>query len=392
MGKLLKNSTHLTNLLIIFFLLIVIGDALTKIFFHAGTYNPSKYIKAFLIIPLVLLSYKNEKNVFIYLSISFLLFFIGSIYISINRFYSNIPQFFEYYFLVLFFIAFRNVKYEKIGALLKVVFLLHALIIVLATIFDFHFLKTYSYSKRLGYLSLFNSQNEFSYVMMAGIMYFTVMAKRENILSILELLFIITAGLLVGTKAILLFIFIFGLYYLFFKTRPKFYLPLIAVIISIIVIFRNSIISFLKQNYNTLYVLYKKEGFVSFLSSKRSVFIEERLKSNNEEFDFLNYLFGSYDLANLYEMSLFDVFYFFGTIGALLYGYILYKFVIKKVYFNKILLIFTILVGSITIVAGYFIENASAQIYVLLTILVLGAYFRSNSFDVDKNTENIKAK
>ena len=276
MRKIFKNSIDKNNLLIIFFLIIVVGDALTKIFLDTQGINPSKYVKAFLLGPLILMSFKVQKKLFIYLSISFFLLLIGSLSISTDRFVNNIPKFFEYYFFVLFFTAFLDINYKKIGLILEMVFLFHALVIILAAVFEYQFLKTYLYSERIGYLSFFNSQNEFSYVIMAGITFFAVKVKINNILSILKVLIMIFAGLMTGTKAVALFLILLCSYFLFIKTKPKIFLPIIAFVSVIALIFWQNIVSFLKVNYNALYGVYQREGFLSFLSSQRTELVWER--------------------------------------------------------------------------------------------------------------------
>lgn len=391
MRKIFKNSIDKNNLLIIFFLIIVVGDALTKIFLDTQGINPSKYVKAFLLGPLILMSFKVQKKLFIYLSISFFLLLIGSLSISTDRFVNNIPKFFEYYFFVLFFTAFLDINYKKIGLILEMVFLFHALVIILAAVFEYQFLKTYLYSERIGYLSFFNSQNEFSYVIMAGITFFAVKVKINNILSILKVLIMIFAGLMTGTKAVALFLILLCSYFLFIKTKPKIFLPIIAFVSVIALIFWQNIVSFLKVNYNALYGVYQREGFLSFLSSQRTELVWERYKANQIDLSLPNYFVGSYDLSNLYEMSILDIPFFFGFIGAVLYCYIVYRFVIKRIPFNQIIKVHLLIVVGLSLVAGYLFENASAQVYTLLVILYLSETHDFDLADSERKKEKIKA-
>jgi hypothetical protein len=391
MRKVFENSIDKENLLLIFFFMIVIGDALTKIFFSVDGWNASKYIKAFLLLPLIILSYKNQKKLFVYLSISFLLFYAGTLSVSADRFIKNIPQFFEYYFFVLFFTAFLNIKYKGLGPALEVVFLLHALFIILASLFEYKFLKTYTYSKRLGYISFFNSQNEFSYVIMAGIAFFAAKMKHLNFIGIIKVLFMLAAGFLVGTKAIVIFAFTFGGYFLLFKTKPKVFIPILVTLSSLILIFRDQLTFFFKTNYETLYTVYETQGFLSFLSSKRTVLVWDRLKNNSENIDVINYLFGGYDLQNLFEMSFLDILFFFGFIGTLLYGFILYRFVLKKITLDVLLKVYLSLIVAISMVSGYFFENASAQIYTLLVVMFLSGCKGESATDFERKKEKINA-
>ena len=269
-------------------------------------------------------------------------------------------------------------------------FLSHALIIIIAAIFEITFLKTYEWGSRFGFLSLFNSQNEFSYVVMAGIMFFYAKVEIKPLIKIIKLAIMTIAGLLVGTKAIILFLLILSGYFLLFRTKPKRAIPFVLFIVLMFLFLWEKILHFFKANYNTLYNLYESEGFLSFLSSKRTSYVGDRLMNSLEEFDFTNYLFGTYDLGNLYEMSLLDIPFFFGVIGTGLFGYIIYRFVLKKMFFNQQLSAYLIIVIGISLVAGYLMENASAQLYTLLVLMVLGDDFSSSSFRTDKNKEKIK--
>lgn len=385
-----KKSIDRNKLLFLIFFLIVLGDILTKICCTGQDTAPSKYIKAAVIVILIFFTWKEQRSFYYYFLFSLVVFVIGSLSISIDRFFSNISQFFEYFFFVLFFLAFQNASFKKFSPVLDVVFLLHSLIIILAAIFEVEFLKTYSWGNRLGYISLFNSQNEFSYVVMAGILFFAAKADKKKYVSVLKLVFMVIGGLLVGTKAILLFLLIIWAYYIFFKTKLKYSLSIVSFLVLVFLVFWNQILTFFKVNYSTLYSLYESEGFLSFLSSRRTLYMPGRLMNNLEEFDFINYLFGSYDLRNLYEMSILDIPFFFGIIGAALYGYIIYKFVLKRLYLNQLLYAYLYILLGISFVAGYLMENASAQLYNLLVLMALGAYFSSISSDVDKNKEKMR--
>lgn len=394
MLKILKKITIKENLLVLFFVLIVLGDAFTKIIYDRAStlITPSKIIKATLLIPLLLLSFNNNKLFVKYLFVAFILFIVGCISISSSRVLENLPQFFEYFFYILFFISFKDVNLYKAFNFLKIIFLIHALIIIIAFVFEIRFFKTYTTSSRLGFMPFFNSQNEFSYVIMAGIYLFTTTFKRKNISSYLTLGILIFAGLLTGTKAILLFMFLFGAYLLIAKTKPKFYISLISAFLIFIFVFKESIKNFFINNYYTLYSLYQKEGFLSFLSSKRDLFLINRFNRNEEELSFINYLFGGYNLSNKYEMSLLDIISFFGIIGAIIFGIIAIKFFLKHVSFNTNLYAYLIIISCISFVAGYLFENASAQLYTLLVIMISSYFNENESFDFDKKKQSIKAK
>jgi len=306
------------NIAIIFFLILVISDIFTKIF--NTELNISKYSKALLIIGLILFSVVKRIKILKYIFLAFILFSLGSLNISIERFLDNIPQFFEYYFAIFFFIFLKYNYTHKLKSVLEIVFTIHSIIILLSAIFDIEFLKTYPNSQRFGFTSFFNSQNEFSYVMMAGVVFFTASVSKSSYLSFLKLFLFISASLLVGTKAIILFILLFYIFLFIKFSKPKIYITIFSLMLIVILIYSNNIILFLKTHYRTLYDLYINEGLVSFISSKRSIYFYEKFSFQNDELDFINYLFGGYNLKYVYEMSFFDL------LGFLVYLDLLFLF------------------------------------------------------------------
>lgn len=386
-----KNYSLLEkNIVIILFLLIVLSDTLTKILI-SDFLAISRYVKAFFLLFLLIYIVISKSKFIPYFLIAILFFTIGCLTISFDRFLENTPQFFEYYFIVFFFLFIKNRNATHLKRVLELVFIYHAIIIILAVSFDITFLKTYTYSDRFGYTSFFNSQNEFSYIMIAGIVYFTALLSRNSFFSFVRLFVFLIASFMVGTKAIWIFVFAFYVCLLILYTKPKVYLSLFSAFVIGFLVFWKNIIHFFKSHYETLYEVYQSEGLVSLLSSKRSTYFMERFSQNFEEFTFLNYLFGSNNLKFIYEMSFFDLISFLGFIGVGLYVFIIKRFLIDWFKRERFLMVYFILVTSLSFVAGYLIENASAQVYTLLVMIFLN-YHLGDSIFSDKNKENINAK
>jgi hypothetical protein len=376
------------NIEIIFFLILVISDIFTKIF--DTELNISKYSKALLLISLILFSVGKRIKMLKYFILAFLLFALGSLNISIERFLNNIPQFFEYYFAIFFLIFLKYNYSHKLKLALEIVFTTHAIVILLSAICDIDFLRTYPYSQRFGFTSFFNSQNEFSFVMMAGVFFFTATVSKSSYLSFLKLIIFISASLLVGTKAIMIFIFLFYVILFIKFFRPKIYVTIFSLILMSIIIYFDNIILLLKTYYRTLYDLYLNEGLLSFITSRRSIYFYEKFSFQNDELGFINYLFGGYNLKYVYEMSLFDLLGFFGLFGFAIYIFVLKSYLSTWFKLNTISRIYILIVIGISIGTGYLFENASAQVYTLLVLLVLKNCPASDIFCfLDKIKENI---
>lgn len=227
--------------------------------------------------------------------------------------------------------------------------------------------------------------------MIAGIVYFTAMLSKNSFMSFIKVILFLLASFMVGTKAIWVFVVVFYVSLIILYTKPKVYLSVFsAFVISFLVFWRN-IIQFFKSHYETLYEVYLNEGLLSLLSSKRSTYFLERFSQNFEEFTFLNYLFGSNNLKFVYEMSFFDLISFLGLIGVVIYVYIIKKFLLEWFKKERIMLVYFVIVTSLSFVAGYLFENASAQVYTLLVMIVLNNHLSDSIFS-DKNKENINAK
>jgi len=371
------NSIFLKDgfLLVFCFISIFIGDVLTKVF-PSFLFSPSKIVKAFIILLLIFLSFKLNKKFFAYFAISVMVFFLGAIFISFQRLLINFSQFIEYYFIFFFFIAFSKKNSAFISKVLATIFLFHSLVIFLAFIFEIEFLKTYSAPDRFGYISFFNSQNEFSYIMISGVAFFAFFAiQKRTILSYLILVFFVFSSLLVGTKAIYLFVLLFVPIVFFKEIKLKLLLPTLALVLLFAFYVKDHIFNYLGRHFGLLVRLYENEGLISLLSSKRSVYFSDRFFTTKNEFTFINYLFGGNSIVNSYEMSFFELLFFLGIIGAILYIILAQKFIFKNFCFNYISRAYFFIVIGITLVAGYLIENASAQVYTLLTLMSMGNYW-----------------
>lgn len=372
MVKIFEHIRNKDSFIVLCFALIVVGDILTK-FFPLLPVVPSKVVKALVLGVTIFMVFRTNRTFFYYFSVALLFYLIGTLSISFERALSNFSQFSEYYFVVFFYLAFCDVSLKKLSKFLEAVFIMHALVIVIASVFEIHFLKTYTYSARFGYTSLFNSQNEFSYIMMAGVAYFSFFAiKNKTLTGYLKAAFFIIASLLVGTKGIWVFVAIFLSYLFFTNIKPKYSLSIAALSAVVLFLSKNYIFTFFEKHFQVLANLYKEEGIVSFLSSKRSVYFSERIALTQEEFSVVNYLFGGNSSANPYEMSFMDLLFFLGAAGMLFYFFLVIKFVLRKISFDRTAKAYLVTAVFVSFIAGYLFENASAQIYTLLTLMVMG--------------------
>ena len=98
----------------------------------------------------------------------------------------------------------------------------------------------------------------------------------------------------------------------------------------------------------------------------------------------LNYLFGGLTIPCLTEMSFFDVFLFFGLIGGVMYGYLYVRLVIKRLSLDLFGAIFISSITLLSMVAGYYFENFSSQIYTISVLFIF--YYRPTTIP-SQNTD-----
>ncbi|WP_417372176.1 hypothetical protein [Gelidibacter japonicus] len=364
----MNNILNKNSLIIIYFIILVLADITTKMWNDLSP-APSYIIKGLLLIPVFIFVFRKERRFLINFTILLLIFSIGCLTHSIGFFLKQMPQFFEYYTFVFFFIFFYSSEWPKIRKPLEWVFLGHVIVIFIAALFEIKFLKTYPYSDRYGYISFFKSQNEFSYILMAGVLFFYNELKKTDYLGYLKLSIFISSGLMVGTKAFFLFLIIFFIYILFNKMSFIRFIFIILGFVFLFFIFSNPILHVFKENYSDLYIIYMNDGFLSFISSQRSELFWQRFDDYWASNNYINLFFGGSNVNRIFEMSFVDLFAFFGVVGVCGYIMILYCFFYKKVQINfKVKIIISIIV-LISFFAGYLLENASAQTYLLLVIL-----------------------
>lgn len=373
------KSFQLALVLIIFYL----SEAFTKIayYFHAEFHNYSALIKGgFILVSLyfALVNFnKKRKSIFIFLIVMSIIFLIGQYTFGTNglnsNFFKNLIYSSRYLFvfiLILFFIdypfKFKSKMHLKVYE--KIV-LINSFFIIIGFIFNLKIFWTYS--NRFGFNGLFMVPSITTYFYALALTYFLYQYIKFN-KNKLELLIVIIASMLVGTKALLLFLFLTLIHLFFVKKIYKFKLFYLFTSISTLVILSNIniIINFLKNKYDTLFRVYENYDLITMLTSYRNL----RLKENfipviTENWSFLNYLFGGTDFVKYrVEFELFDVFLFWGIMGSCFYFYFYFIKVIrfkKIVKFGKIQIVFLFIIAMLS---GTYFNNAPVTLYLLVVL------------------------
>ena len=362
----LRTLFKIDYLIVIIFFMTFMSDSLTRVCLN-DTLNVSLVVKAVLIIALLILCYKKDREVVLWIGFSFGLVGLGMILNYQDDFLSKTAQFLEYFSGILAFtVIFNGKKRSYLRKTLSIIFSFYILNILIATVFELIYFKTYFYSDRFGYMPLFSSQNEFSFIMITIVSYFYITIKKERNL-INQLLFFasFSAAVCVGTKIIYLYLFLFVGFIIYERFGLKKFSLLSMSFLLINLIFFNFWIDFLKSHFQTLVLVYEQSNLINAISSNRLIFMEMRLECQQLSFSAVNYLFGGSTLPCITEMSIIDIFLFFGIVGSILYFYLFTKLVVLKIRLDSFLKFYLAVVSLLSFVGGYFFENFSAQLYAI---------------------------
>lgn len=380
----LKNLLRAENLPVIILVLFFFSEAGTTIAHHFrhSFHNYSLVIKAvflFVVVAQVLKRGSQHKKVLYFLTAMWFVFLIGQFsfnnYSFGQNFFANSVIFARYIFvfIVLLFLSDRRNQLNPVFfTVYEKIVVINCVLVILAIVFDISVFKTYYH--RFGASGVFMTPSMITYFNALALTYFSYQYLTKNE-KLLELLLVAIACLLAGTKALLLFVALTGVHLLIVKKfyRSKVFYASVIAVIAALYVFRDSVVSVVQKNTKLLTEVYHEHGWITALTSYR----DQNLKEDffpviKEKWNGVNYLFGGTDFE-IYrvEFEPFDVFLFFGIIGACAY-FIFYfrKVMVFKQFdiFGKIQMVFLLI---IVMVSGNFFNNAPMALYLLIVISVL---------------------
>jgi hypothetical protein len=307
--------------------------------------------------------------------------YVGMILNYQNDIIPKTAQFFEYYSGILIFYFFiKSDSYKIIDKIILSVFLFYVINILIVTIFKIDYFKTYPTSQRFGYMPLFNAQNEFSFIMITILSYFyKKLSLTKNIINCFLFTISLLAACFVGTKIIYLFVFILINYLILKKLGRKFYVIFGIIFLIFNVLLKELWYNFLKNYFNSLVLVYEKNGILDAVSSLRLSHLENKIGCQSMSFKLVNYFFGGSNLDCITEMSLLDLFLFFGVIGFVWYFYLYKKLVLIRLKLDTFGYLLIISITFLSFLGGYYFENFSTQLY-FISFLYLFYFDKENAF------------
>lgn len=195
-----------TNYCLVFILsLLVAVDTFTKFYLNSNM-NFSWAGKFIISILLFACFYFFNKKGVVLVAILFWMITLGMALNFQNDFIEKVSLFFEYVSGIMFFnfLIINNNK-NLLFKILLIIFTFYTVTVLTAWLFKIDFLRTYN-AYRFGYMPLFSSQNEFSYIMIAMVIfYYKNWLRKKKFYSFLLLFLSLAASLIIGTKVIIYF-------------------------------------------------------------------------------------------------------------------------------------------------------------------------------------------
>ena len=277
-----------------------------------------------------------------------------------------------------------NQNKALLSKILIIIFSFYTITVLIAGLFEIDFLRTYN-ALRYGYMPLFSSQNEFSFIMITIVVfYYKNWLEKKEFYGFLLLILSLAASLIIGTKVVYLFLIIFINYIIIINLQLKKIILFYVLILITLFYFKDYLFLFLENKFEIFVDLYHEKGLFDTISSLRVSYLQDRLICQTSNMKPLNYLFGGLTIPCLTEMSFFDVFLFFGLIGGVMYGYLYVRLVIKRLSLDLFGAIFISSITLLSMVAGYYFENFSSQIYTISVLFIF--YYRPTTIP-SQNTD-----
>lgn len=353
---------------LVFLMMFYVTEAINK--YIVFNYNTTSYISRIVktIVVLYIIGslvtkkpYKEAKYI-----ITIIVFFVvGQLAMTSNFDLIVIVNIIKYIFPLILFTYFNYyplpvLEKKIIVNFFEKIIVFNSALIIIGAVLSVPLFKTYDGS-RFGYNGLLITSATATYFYCIAISHLFLKYQRDFFKKRIVILSCI-ALILVGTKSLYLLTFFTVILFIqrFVNIKVKGLLFLIIISIMVLsfyyIFFVNEIFSSLRINQGIL---------TSILSYRDKILIQKTIPFVNENWNFINYLFGGVnDISKRPQMSFIDLLYFFGIIGSLLYLY-----VFKLTYFNfdyKKNLFFLYFLILVSFISGNFFLNASLPIYLII--------------------------
>ena len=360
------------EIFLLFWIFSLLGTVLykTSLFYFQIDHTIYLWITEILFLFIIVLYFIKEKNFYAIkiLGLLFLIKLIGSLlvyerYLSHIDFYKDLVKTsFGYSFVFLMFYYLKSLDLKQVNKLFsffKILCLIVYITIFLGAVFSIKLFETYIGS-RFGFSGIFFPSSYGSYFIIISILIFYFYSRYIQTIPAVYIVVASLAGVFTGTKSSYLFLTFFWAY-IFFQDRyykNTWFWTVFALAVINLLIFKEKILTILEQKFAVLYDSYLKNDFITFALSYRDVSAQKAKLFIQENWLFLNYLFGGVDRRQLLvEISLADLFLNFGLVGTVIFFTAYTKLILSKLTKENVIVFSFTLVFIITIMGGNFFDR-----------------------------------
>lgn len=375
----------------IFIFLLLLSNFLTKVLYYEYnvtlSYYPSTFIKITLLLVVILqfLFLKKKEKIQYYILALTGVFILEILLHSVDEgvFSTGSRGYYFIKYTFLFFLfpiinALDNTKMNKIVNVLLWIAKINIIFIVIGFLFKVDVFKSYPYTARYGYNGILPIQGagSYFYIFMLSVVYYRYyvaykMFKKASKKTYIDMIIIVLGSLLVGTKAIFLFILLLFFIDVYFRLKQKIILISTLVVSGIVFfLFCDAIVLAMLKFLNLHESLYIDNSLLTFLTSKRDILFHDAMNYISENWNIVNYFIGGIDFNTIrVEFEIVDIFLFFGVIGI-----IIYALFFKNVFFQKNQIIYNLILSAILIISflsGNLIGSITNTLFFCITVLYL---------------------
>lgn len=321
---------------------------------------------------------KKRLKIFIAIILLFYCFIFGQLIIQLPDIYESFITFNKYIYLFIAYLFSEEIlslpyrDKEKIYSLITKIFILNTVFILIGVIFNISIFKSFpTMSYRFGYNGVFMAGNEASYVIICGLSFFYYKCVYEKTNSRLFFFFLLGA-MLSGMKAVYIFIILLSAFHLFSKMKLKQIIKYIGFILAPALLFT---IYYIQSQYFIKHTAffqraYQDHGLFYMLVSGRNTIMEKEGSIILSQWTPINYFIGGQQISKyIMEMSFFDLFFFFGLAGSVLYLILFYHLLMKGLMKYKFFIFFFFALLSLAFFGGHFFKSPTLAMYFSLIVI-----------------------
>lgn len=369
----------------VFLMTFLISDFLTSVAFKLmpnSFYRYSGAIKLVfevLMVGMIITNFKKSIRTFWFILAFTISFIISQFLLSETGAYDfktqvlsgNIYFFNRYIYLLIFILFIKTVllkqeTYEKIYCYFEYFLYINAIALLVGYLFHVEIFRSYEYTTRFGVSGFFSKPGEASYMyMIAVIVSYYFWIEKKSKIDLYKLLFFIACSLCLGQKKMLLFLGLLGVVHLIHYNRfKKVFRILLPLSLVVFLFFKESIIEAVLSRSPFWKVIYDESGLISAIFSYRDQLFVNAMTHIEENWTFLNYIFGGLDFNHFkVEFEFIDLYIFLGVSGIVYYLYVVSSCLNGGNFLKRNLIVITFLSS---LLSGGLILNVTAAIFLYI--------------------------